>query len=283
VHLVAHSKGGLDCRYYLAEHYGEVGPSTRSFDVLSLTTLGTPHNGSVLADVMHNSHNPQAQRNQGRVGGIAGGPLKPLRLIGFPDGFATVVELANFNGNGTNKGHPSLRVDTCSKRNSAELFKLPRDTEYYAIAANMDADGSWHIDDPYEVRRLKDTEEWNTRFAAVASMPLYIGGVDKVYQTLLRTQTIQLSLNPASLTASGVGVIPGRRSDVLVTIDSGLGLGSFATISSARPAGLSPNWYPLLDGEPDSKNHQVISSDDVAYFPVFTIVRDVERRKGNLR
>jgi len=91
---------------------------------------------------------------------------------------------------------------------------------------------------------------------------------------------------PASIfvtVADGQGVLPGRRSDVLVTIDSGLGLGSFATISSARPAGLSPNWYPLLDGEPDSKNHQVISSDDIAYFPVFTIVRDVERRKGNLR
>jgi triacylglycerol esterase/lipase EstA (alpha/beta hydrolase family) len=48
VHLVAHSKGGLDSRDYLARYQ----PAHEdTFEILSLTTLSTPHNGSVLADV----------------------------------------------------------------------------------------------------------------------------------------------------------------------------------------------------------------------------------------
>ena len=43
-HLVAHSKGGLDVREFLAS---TIPPN---FGVLSLTTLSTPHHGSVGAD-----------------------------------------------------------------------------------------------------------------------------------------------------------------------------------------------------------------------------------------
>ena len=47
IHLVAHSKGGLDVREYLAQYQ----PShDKEFKVLSYTTLSTPHNGSALAD-----------------------------------------------------------------------------------------------------------------------------------------------------------------------------------------------------------------------------------------
>ncbi len=45
VHIVAHSKGGLDVRAFLADP-----PS--NFGVLSLTTLSTRHHGSVGADYM---------------------------------------------------------------------------------------------------------------------------------------------------------------------------------------------------------------------------------------
>lgn len=46
VHLVVHSKGGLDSRRFLAAHYD---PDT--VEVLSLHTLSTPHHGSVHADL----------------------------------------------------------------------------------------------------------------------------------------------------------------------------------------------------------------------------------------
>ncbi|EMD41945.1 hypothetical protein CERSUDRAFT_110499 [Gelatoporia subvermispora B] len=44
VHLIGHSMGGLDCRY-LTTHLTE-----RKFDVLSITTISTPHRGSSFAD-----------------------------------------------------------------------------------------------------------------------------------------------------------------------------------------------------------------------------------------
>jgi triacylglycerol esterase/lipase EstA (alpha/beta hydrolase family) len=54
VHIVAHSKGGLWSRYFLK--FGEpaslTAPSSpTNIGVLSLTTLDTPHNGSILADI----------------------------------------------------------------------------------------------------------------------------------------------------------------------------------------------------------------------------------------
>jgi triacylglycerol lipase len=44
VHLIAHSMGGLDCRYAISR----LGMADR---VLSLTTLGTPHGGTSIADL----------------------------------------------------------------------------------------------------------------------------------------------------------------------------------------------------------------------------------------
>lgn len=43
VHLIAHSMGGLDCRYLISH----LGMASR---VLTLTTLGTPHRGTAFAD-----------------------------------------------------------------------------------------------------------------------------------------------------------------------------------------------------------------------------------------
>lgn len=46
VHLVGHSKGGLDSRRYLSTFY-----NPEQVRVLSLHTLNTPHQGTVLADI----------------------------------------------------------------------------------------------------------------------------------------------------------------------------------------------------------------------------------------
>lgn len=47
VHLICHSKGGLDTRAYLNNHYE---PDT--VKVLSVTTLGTPHHGTIVSDII---------------------------------------------------------------------------------------------------------------------------------------------------------------------------------------------------------------------------------------
>ncbi|KAG8736759.1 hypothetical protein FRC10_008971 [Ceratobasidium sp. 414] len=48
VHLIGHSMGGLDCRY-LVSHL--LGPDA-GFEVLSVTTISTPHQGSPVADAV---------------------------------------------------------------------------------------------------------------------------------------------------------------------------------------------------------------------------------------
>ena len=47
VNIVAHSKGGLDARVYLA--------NTQTPDVANLVMVGTPNAGSPLADIFHNN------------------------------------------------------------------------------------------------------------------------------------------------------------------------------------------------------------------------------------
>lgn len=51
VHLVAHSMGGLDSRFMIST----LGMADR---VLSLTTIGTPHHGSPIADIVVRGTNP---------------------------------------------------------------------------------------------------------------------------------------------------------------------------------------------------------------------------------
>ncbi|KAJ3024258.1 hypothetical protein HKX48_003083 [Thoreauomyces humboldtii] len=50
INLVAHSMGGLDCRYMIS-HLLEKSLSDRKFTVDSLTTIGTPHHGSSIASL----------------------------------------------------------------------------------------------------------------------------------------------------------------------------------------------------------------------------------------
>ena len=55
IHLIAHSMGGLDARYLISK----LGMADR---VLSLTTIGTPHHGSPIADLVIAHTNPILNR-----------------------------------------------------------------------------------------------------------------------------------------------------------------------------------------------------------------------------
>lgn len=64
-HIVAHSKGGLDSRAMIYDHYGQHRNESLNqpgnFEVLSLYTLDTPHRGTVLSDIAWNAlHQAQA-------------------------------------------------------------------------------------------------------------------------------------------------------------------------------------------------------------------------------
>jgi len=54
-HIIAHSMGGLDSRFLLSP----ANPKPNNLPIRSLTTIGTPHFGSPIADAVDNPHTPQ--------------------------------------------------------------------------------------------------------------------------------------------------------------------------------------------------------------------------------
>lgn len=87
IHLIGHSMGGLDCRY-LTTHLTD-----RTFSVLSITTIATPHRGSSFADHF-------------------------LATIG-PDRMSSVLSFLEFlpNGGGNGKAFEALTLDSMRKFN----------------------------------------------------------------------------------------------------------------------------------------------------------------------
>jgi triacylglycerol lipase len=55
-HIIAHSMGGLDSRYLLST----ANPTPNNLPIRSLTTIGTPHFGSPIADAVDNPLTPQS-------------------------------------------------------------------------------------------------------------------------------------------------------------------------------------------------------------------------------
>ena len=110
VHVVAHSKGGLDMRAWLGT-FGNANP----FRVLSLTTLSTPHNGSALADAA------EAVRATGL--GVPGVSLVNLSFISFGAGI------------------PNLTTSFTAGFNPP----LPTGADYRTLAGDTDTDGNGFI------------------------------------------------------------------------------------------------------------------------------------------
>src|SRR5712692_3871085 len=71
IHIIAHSMGGLDARRFLVE-----GPKSLTERVVSLSTIATPHHGSLIADLL--------------AGELEGSLITDL-LAGRFDGLARIV------------------------------------------------------------------------------------------------------------------------------------------------------------------------------------------------
>lgn len=124
VHIVAHSKGGLDSRMYLSRY-----AKRDQVKVLSLYTLSTPHHGSILAtisragrtlnDPTSDDYRLRVYLRQDWVGGdLAGqGPQEPA----LSD--LTVAHAVRFN----------------------RLHRPPQGPKYYSIAADADLNGDFLI------------------------------------------------------------------------------------------------------------------------------------------
>ncbi len=137
VHLVAHSKGGLDVRAYLAQYQ----PShDKDFKVLSYTTLSTPHNGSALADLL-------VQRD------AAVESLAEREFVGFPLFTETVLNQTPPADIGTT----NLTTAFTASLNASTVSAISPDIVFNTVAADADLDSSGTIDrSPDEYRELRD-------------------------------------------------------------------------------------------------------------------------------
>lgn len=251
-HIVAHSKGGLDSR-------GMLPALSSTLQLVSMTTLGTPHDGSLLADLI-----------QARRGEIVRASSFAYR--GFPSFAPLLVELTP-----TDLGKPSLT--TFSARDFARnVFTLP-DADYYQVAGDADRNGTGTIDLATEIQALRVDAPKLDRLASV-SPSLAIRSVDLVYRVLRNVASVSVDL-VRDTTPGGKGALvavisatagPARPNDTLVTVASALGSGSI----SARSAGSS-----TYDGAA-GRNHSNVADAGVAA-RVRDWILESERRRGDLR
>jgi triacylglycerol lipase len=138
VHVVAHSMGGLDARFMISR----MGMADR---VLSLTTIGTPHHGSPIADIVVKGTNPFLNQFMEHLGvdvkavfdlttdacrdfndnvpdapGVAyfsiGGQFEPPRILGLPQGLLGVTHEIVAEREQNNDGIVSVASATLSDR-----------------------------------------------------------------------------------------------------------------------------------------------------------------------
>ncbi len=264
VHVIVHSKGGLDTRDYLANYQ----PShNRDFKVLSFTSLSTPHNGSVAADVAVTRANAAAQV----------GTLGKIEFEGFPAFTRQLVALA-----GTDAGTLNLTQNFVAGFNAANVPRLAGSgTTFSTTAADADTNGNARIDrtpDEYAELRAESSSLRNADFLFGSNSSRYI--VDAVYQILRNTSGVNVRFStrgfcPVCRRIATITSVPNAApvgNDTLVTIPSGHGLGSILPLVSNRATFRGPV----------GRNHSSIADNGVAA-AVFPWLLNTERSKGDLK
>ena len=257
-HIVAHSKGGLDSREFLANY----APS--ELMLLSHNTLSTPHNGSVLADITV-------------ARGVSLNVFRRTRFVGFPTFTQTLVFLANLTG--PDDGARNLTTTFTAGFNAGNVGSLP-DADYNQVAADADRNGSASIDIEAEVAALRLDD------GTIRNLPVAIAtrAVDPLYQILRNTAGITTStsvelvfvgslLVPVQvLTITAVPTPGPLGNDMLVTLPSGLGFGSIRgrSTGSATFTGAA------------GRNHSDVADDGVAATVIPWLLR-AERNRGDLK
>lgn len=264
VHFVAHSKGGLDSREYLARHQ----PSHQDdFEVLSYSTLSTPHDGSVLADFA-------ILREQGLRRAV------DTEYRGFPTFTARVAAQIELDG-----GTPNLTTAFTAAFNAGNLPNLSGDTVINTTSADADTNGDGAINrDPDEYAELRaesqELQDLDGTFG-IGQQATRIG-INIPYQILRNTRAINLTFEEQrrflvgpKRTVAVLTAVPSAGpigNDVLVTIPSGRGDGSVA--------GRSAN-HRTFNGA-QGRNHSNIADGGVAQVVVPWLI-DVERGNGDLQ
>lgn len=259
VHLVAHSKGGLDSRDYLARHQPA---HDADFKVLSLTTLSTPHNGSVLADVKVEYEAAAARANL-------------VNFNGFPGMVGALARLT-----GLDAGTPNLTTGFTTGFNAGNLGLLPAATTFNTVSADADTNGNAAMDstpDEYADLRTESAALANIHGVNVATAR---GIVNAMYQTLRTTSGVTVAFTTRTVfgrpvfTTATITAVPQAAvgNDTLVTIPSGQGAGGLA--------GRVANNHTFSGTA--GRNHSNVANGGVAS-TVLPWIFDIERRNGDLK
>jgi hypothetical protein len=256
-HIIAHSKGGLDSREFLA-YYG------KDIQLVSHTTLGTPHNGTQLADL----------KDAQRVATTLAARTEYADLPAF-------VEFLNARLP-ADRGTPDLTTYAAIDFNRVNIPLLP-DADYHQIAADADRNGSLSIDLEEEWVALKSD---NAKLDALAALNLAQPLVDTVYRTLRETRFVAMGLTyrrvpgvggPASMQLPILRVLRDitgdNLNDTLVPMESGLAFGEMRDTRTTRSY--------VLEGAV-GRNHSSIAEADIVPL-VFDWLVASEQNRGDLR
>lgn len=157
IHIVAHSKGGLDTRAFL-----KLLPTEGQLAVMSLTTLSTPHHGSALADYVRDAQGASARSSEDavRTAGIQ-------RFAGPYD-----------------RGRQNLTTDFLRRQFNPQNLPLPQSftvdgeetgVNYFSYGADANVDGSmsWLGNPTITENELAGTGHENDWFAEEGANLIY--------------------------------------------------------------------------------------------------------------
>lgn len=267
IHLIAHSQSGLDAREYLANYQHQ---HNEKLTVLSYTSLGTPHNGSVLADiVMHRAMVIENDRHQ------------------FQDSPAFIETAIQVSG--LNKQIPDLTTSATALFNFINIPRLPSNSIINTAAADADSNNNGQIDrdQPDEYFELREENQPlenidNQTVMGVRGHQHSRFVVDVPYQLLRHTTQAKISYkyqlsapNQSRHWLATLVDIPNPvplKNDVWVTFPSAQGQDAIThyTTHTASFTGGS------------SKNHASIADTDVAK-TVITWLIEIEKNTGDLQ
>ena len=236
VHVVTHSKGGLDFRGYLAAWH----QTQSTFRVLSFTTLATPHNGSSLADILVNGSD-YLKSNDIILGAV-------LTYFGpYQDSHKDLVtaRVTSFN----HANIPTLSRSYHANAQNKIIFNT--------VAADADKDGDKSLDasNPNELSELVDEACLGSSFPS-ACRPLNTLGAQAIYSLLLNTKSVKVTLSALGRPRiMYVPNIPPEDNDSLVGLSSAKGVNSFQNLVTNSDT---------LAGNPGGRNHASVADAEAA-------------------
>ncbi|MGH9460648.1 MAG: esterase/lipase family protein, partial [Vicinamibacteria bacterium] len=247
VHLVAHSKGGLDAREYLALYH----PARENdLAILSYTTLSTPHNGSAGSDLLVRRKQALAQ-------------FAELDFDGFP--FFTEQVLNELPT--ADAGEEDMVTWLTAAFNARNLPALVSSrTIINTVAADADRSGNEKIDNnPDEYLEIRQESEVVANLFALDPLRALIG-VDTSYQVLRRVANVSIDFDERRK----LGIGARRTVAVLIANPNPQELGNdiLVTISSAQAQGSLPadrtRNTEVFQGKAEARNHASVANAGVA-------------------